>query len=258
MNNRWWAARIAIRRDVLLAVGLVVAAAVTVSLYLLADRVVNDGISPPELEEIARAWTEENIGGAMGDAMVDFIVSESHTEQPGILGEYLKERLDPATTWSYGPIVSVGNGRYEVTATAMTNVHQIMPPMVRDSSGSEVTIEPGDLERVATMPFHLTVDTDSKSVTDWHVHPGEATYVTAFDEERLASIAINVEETLGEAADKCIGSAAGKDLPQYHMMTLLQPPEEREPAKAVHLYDAVSAIGLNAVCREWLGDLSPH
>ena len=89
MNNRWWTARIAIRRDVLLLVGLVVVATVAVSLYMLAERATDDGIPLPELEEVARVWTEENTGGVAGNEIADVIVTESHTEQPGLLAEHL-------------------------------------------------------------------------------------------------------------------------------------------------------------------------
>ena len=104
---------------------------VAVASYLFTWNTTDDGVPLPELEEIARAWTEKNIGGMAGNEMVDFIVSESLTEQPGLLSEYLKERLEPATTWSYGPIVRVEKGRYEVTATASTRVHDMCTPWIR-------------------------------------------------------------------------------------------------------------------------------
>ena len=107
------------------------------------------------------------------------------------------------------------------------------------------------------MPFHLTVEIDSKSVTDWHIHPGEGSYVTTINPEKLANVR-TVEEAFGQAAAECIGMALSKDLPKSEFDTLLQPSEMREDIDAIRLYTALSVVGLNAVCKEWIGELPKH
>ena len=150
-------------------VGLITAA---VALYLFVGNAADDDIPQPELEEIARTGFDKNIHGVAGDELVGFIVSESITQQPDLLGKFLKDRLQPGTTWRGGPIVNVTEARYEVTATAYVRVHHIMP--VAFVNGVSVEVQP-------------------------------------------------------------IG------------------PDDID---AIRLYNAISAAGLNAICREWMGDVS--
>ena len=90
-----------------------------------------------------------------------------------MLGRFVKDRLNLATTWSYGPTVNVNRDRYAVTATAETRLHDIVPTIVL--SDAQEAPGTGVLERqrantskkqVFTMPFRLTVDMQSKSVPE--------------------------------------------------------------------------------------------
>ena len=188
LNSKWWTARITIRLDVLLVAVLAIAASVVAASYLSISRATDDSISIPELQDTARAWTEGNINDVAGDALVEFIASESGAEQPDLFREFLDDRrdiLELATTWSYCPVVS--EGIYQVTATASTNLHEVVPlgpRPVTDASGTEVPIDPNDFKRIATLPFLLTVDTDSKIVTDWSVLSEEGIVCTTFGGSR--------------------------------------------------------------------------
>ena len=209
----------------------------------------------PEVEEIARAWAKDGINGEVGDQMVDFIVSKSFTEEPDLLGEYLKEGLEAATIWSYGPIKEVDGGVYEVSAEASTNVHFIMPlQSLNDRWGTRVPLDPEDFKRIATMPYHLRVEMDSKSVTYWHAHPEEGIYTTIVNPDKMPN-GETVEEAFGSEAAECIAVAMGKDLPPADVVTLLQPPGMRKEPDLTRLNATLSAMGLDTLCEEWVGNV---
>lgn len=205
-----------------------------------------------KLIEIASDWAEDNIDGAVGDELVKFIVEKSHTRQPEMLGEFLKKGLRPATTWTYGSIVSQDGDRYEVTARASTQVHEIVPSETRVPEGMPT---PGPFERVATMPFHLTIDMESRSVSDWHTHADEF----AYRETAPPGVTmVYVEDAFGEAAADCIYAALDLRLSDPLESALLTEPTEREMIAAIQLKEAINAAGpgLRDLCEEWIGGSS--
>lgn len=196
-----------------------------------------------ELVEIARRWAEDNIDGVAGDELVRFIVDVSNTRQPEELGRFVKERLSPVTTWTYGPIVGQGGDMYEVTVTASTLVHEIVP--VRNLGIPEGVSAP-EAQRVVTMPFHLNVNLRSKSVSDWHTHGAEANYSTNFS-------TVSIEEEFGEAVGECIHLVMASGLPDSLAIALFTEPREREWIEAEQLNEAIGVAGLTEECEEWVG-----
>ena len=53
-----------------------------------------------------------------------------------MLREYLTERVESATDWSYGQVETAGENVYELTATASTLLHEITPPPIFESEGA--------------------------------------------------------------------------------------------------------------------------
>ena len=253
MIEKWQSTGILKRVGILMAVILAVTIAAA-SVYVVVVPSPTPVLLPEPkgvAEEIARAWAEDNIDGAAGDELVEFIVERSTTRQPEMLGEFLKERLRSATTWTYGPIVNQGGDRYEVTATASTDVHEIVPSKI--SGVPEGMPTPGPFERVATMPFHLTIDLESRGVSDWHIHADESAYrETAPVGVSMAS----VEEAFGETAADCIHSALELGLSDSLESALLTEPLEREPIAAIQLTEAINIAGLRNLCEEWIGSSS--
>ena len=253
MNWEWSSVRNGVRLAILVPAVLIVVVAISVILFMQFTANREDPM--PDLNEIVRTWAEYSIEHMAGDELVDFIVSKSFTEEPDLLSEYLKDGLKSATTWYYGPVVRVSDVRYELTATASTRVHDILPlTSIKDRSGAVVPLEQDDFSRVATMPFHLTVDMDSKSVTDWYVQLEEGTYVTTMNPAKLANVE-TVEEAFGSSSAECIETALGKDISQSDIDALLQPPGMRREIDAVRLSATLSALGLGALCKEWIGEL---
>ena len=252
--------RVGIPVAVILAV-MVVAASVYVLVFPLLtqspqpqedlqDSVQNwiENESEGELVEIARAWAEHNVGGAAGDEIVEFIVGMSHTRQPEMLMRFIKERLRPATTWTYVPIINQGGDIYEVTVTASTHVHEIVPSKTFAPEGMPT---PGPFETVATMPFHLTIDLESRGVSDWHIHSDEATY----RETAPAGVTmVSMEDAFGEIASDCIHSVLDLRLSDSLESALLTEPGDREPIEAIQLKEATNAAGLGYLCKEWIGN----
>lgn len=218
------------------------------------------------VEEIARAWTMDNINGAAGDELAKFIVSESNTAQPDMFFEYLKERLESVTTWNYGPIKRTGENRYETTATATTRVHDTMDPPIftfedetkgaRGEALPTPTASDVIFTRIAKMPFSLTVDLESNSVTDWQARLDEANETTRIVSERFPN-AMTVEELYGDAVAECVNAAMRamrNDLPDSVIRTLFLPPSEREEADAARAKAAVESAGIGDVCENWIGE----
>ena len=199
-----------------------------------------------ELVEIARDWAEDNVDGEAGDEMVEFIVEMSTTRQPEMLGQFLKERLRSATTWTYGPIVNQSGDIYEVTATASTHVHEIVPSKTYVPEGMPT---PGPFERVATMPFHLTIDLESRGISDWHTHADESAYR---ETAPVGVSMVSVEEAFGETAADCIHSALALKLSDSLASAVLTEPIEREPTAAIQLKEAINTAGLRDLCEEWI------
>ena len=141
-------------------------------------------LSESEIEAITRAWAEDNMDGAAGDELVEFIVANTTVNSQSLLREYLKIHAGSGATWSYGPFESAERGSYEASATVALRLSDIMPTVVSDeirAMGEDMETlpvdEPGDLRNAFTLTFLLTVDPASKSVTEWRVDEGEAVYV---------------------------------------------------------------------------------
>ena len=142
-------------------------------------------LSEPEIEAIARAWTDDNMDGAARDELVEFIVANTTVNSQIMLRMYLRRHVNSGATWTYGPFESAGNDSYDAYATVDLRFSDIMPPTVVVSdeikalgeAASTMPVEPGDYRNVFALTFLLTVDPASKSVTDWRVHDGESVYV---------------------------------------------------------------------------------
>ena len=140
-------------------------------------------LSESELNAIARAWAADNMDGAAGDELVEFIVANTTVNSRSLLREYLKMHAGSGATWSYGPFESAERGSYEASATVALRLSDIMPTVVSDEikamgeDAATLPVEPGDFRNAFTLTFLLTVDPSSKSVTEWRVHDGKAVYV---------------------------------------------------------------------------------
>ena len=163
----------------LLALIIVLAGAIAIAFNPLGGR---PALSEPELKAIARAWAADNMDGAAGDELVEFIVANTTVNAPDLLREYLNVYMDSGATWTYGPFANAGRGSYEVSATVALRMEDIMPIEISDevkASGAPTPTplqDPGDFRNVFTMTFRLTMDAASKSVTGWRVHDGQAIY----------------------------------------------------------------------------------
>jgi len=225
--------------------------------------VVCDSVSPAfasEIEKTARAWAANNINGAAGDEIVNLIMRETNTEQPDILREYLTERVESATDWSYGPIATAGENMYELTATASTLLHEMMPPPTFESPGGVKipTPDPADFRSVATAPFRLTVDADTMSVTDWRLRADGAGVVTSFGSQENVEIAYEGPATIRRLYDEktadCINAVMAENLTEQDAITLFVPPNHRKEADAARLRAVVNSAGLGEVCADWIGE----
>ena len=140
-------------------------------------------LSESEIEAIARAWAEDNMDGAAGDELVEFIVANTTVNSQSLLREYLKMRAGSGATWSYGPFESAERGSYEASATVALRLSDIMPIVVSDEikamgeDAESLPVKSGNIRDAFTLTFLLTVDPASKSVTEWRVHDGKAVYV---------------------------------------------------------------------------------
>lgn len=215
-----------------------------------------------DVEEIARAWTADNINGAAGGEIASFIAEESNAMQPDALREYLKPRLEAATTWNYGQIARTGENRYETTATATTRVHEAMEAAFttagepKDARG-ETAQSPADSDveytRIVKMPFILTVDLELNSVIDWQARRYEAGEATRVESDRWSDLT-TAENLYGDAVAECVNAVSREELPDGAAKALFLPPQEREGADAARLRVAVKAAGLGGVCEEWIGE----
>ena len=278
MIQKWRSARVSVRLGILtVAIMFIITAVAAYFLFAGSDWLeditraqteknpasVADVPTPTPLsepEKIAQVWAENEIHGVAGDELVKFIVSESNTRQPDMLGRFVKDRLNLATTWSYGPVVNVGGDRYEVTAIAETRLHDIVPTVVL--SGTEGNSGAGGADRrranigkkqIFTMPFHLTVDIRSMSVSEWRAQADQATHKSFEDSNAPMPTVITIEEMFGAATAQCIHSALGEEVMESVLEILYIPPDARDDTETTRLKDAISEAGLTDVCREWMG-----
>ena len=166
-----------------LLITVTLASMLGLSAFAAFNILAEPSLSESEIEAIARAWTADNMDGAAGDELVEFIVANTTVNSQSLLREYLKIHAGSGATWSYGPFESVDRGSYEASATVALRLSDIMPTVVHDEGEaararlSASTVEPGDFRNAFTLTFLLTVDPASKSVTEWRVHDGKAVYV---------------------------------------------------------------------------------
>ena len=215
-----------------------------------------------DVEEIARAWTAKSVNGAAGDEIAGFIAEESNAMQPDTLQEYLKPRLESATTWNYGQIARTGENRYEMTATATTRVHDMMEVEFTSSdqpkgARGETAQSPADFDveytRIVKMPFSLTVDLELNSVIDWQALRDEAGEAARVESDRRGDLT-TAESLYGDAVAECVNAVSRRELPDGAAKALFLPPQEREGADAARLRAAVNSAGLGGVCEEWIGE----
>ena len=261
--EKWQTTRVSVSLNVL-ATAVVVAAALLAAALLftrshkpVSQEIAQDQLQDPtdrsvedELLETARDWTDNSIDGAAGDELVRFIVERSNTGQPEELGSFVKEGLRLATTWTYGPTVQLRGDRYEVTATASTRVHEIVPiQYIFLSQGAQESDAPDGLDdprKIVHMPFHLTINLGSKEVSDWHVHADEAIY------DINVPLAMSLEEAYGKTAADCIHAVLEVELPDSTEIALFREPNEREWIEARQLNEAIIKAGLGDVCKTWI------
>ena len=106
----------------LISLAVLVAAAIA---FNPLDR--QPSLSESELEAIARAWTEDNMDGAAGGELIEFIVANTTVNSPDLFRQYLKSRMDSGAAWTYGPFANAGGAPYEASATAVLRLEDIMP-----------------------------------------------------------------------------------------------------------------------------------
>ena len=166
--------------------------------------------------------------------------------QPEMFRVYVKERLDLGTNWTYGPTVNVSDDLYEVTATAIVHLGNIMPSVYATDNNERASPGAFRPKRVFTMPFHLAVNMESSSVTDWRVHAEEFTYETNV---------VSVEDVFGPAMAECVNSALIAGVSGSITELLLKPSDELEDTEIGRLRNALSAPELIDVCEEWISEL---
>ena len=167
-----------------LLIAATLASMLGLSAFAAFNILAEPSLSESEIEAIARAWAEDNMDGAAGDELVEFIVANTTVNSQSLLREYLKIHAGSGATWSYGPFESADRGSYEASATVALRLSDIMPPPVvsdeikaMGEDAETLPVEPGDFRNAFTLTFLLTVDPASKSVTEWRVHDGKAVYV---------------------------------------------------------------------------------
>ena len=167
-----------------LLITVTLASMLGLSAFAAFNILAEPSLSESEIEAIARAWAEDNMDGAAGDELVEFIVANTTVNSQSLLREYLKIHAGSGATWSYGPFESADRGSYEASATVALRLSDIMPPPVvsdeikaMGADAETLPVEPGDFRNAFTLTFLLTVDPASKSVTEWRVHDGKAVYV---------------------------------------------------------------------------------
>ena len=223
--------------------------------FARSEGAAGESVSPElssEIEKIARAWAANNINGAAGDEIVNLIVKESNTGQPDMFREYLRERVESATDWSYGPVAKASENVYELTAAASTRVHDTMPPptFTLASGVNAPTPDPADFRRIATAPFRLTVDADTMSVTDWRLRADGAGVVSSFGSDSIAMF----EDVYEESAANCINAAMMEDPTEQDARALFLSPDAREEADAARLRAFADSAGLGEICEDWIGE----
>ena len=233
------------RVDVLAVLILVLAIAAAAAFYSL--------LRSPAPEDIAREWADSNLGGAAGSHLVAFYLAEINQTGDESFGESIKHSLNPITTWSYGPTTNLGGERYEVTTVAVVRLHEIFKPALLESIPISGSIDLSDYEETVTMPFHLTVDTASSRVIDWHAHADEAVYYTSIPRIQI------IEEGTVTAPEECsnpvMERSARTRMSNFPYDAFDKPPEERGRIEAIQLNAAIIALGLDDVCEEWLGEI---
>ena len=212
-----------------IAAGGAIAAAV--ALYWFAQR------SAPTPEDVAQVWASENRGVAE-DSLNALIQSRS-----GGLG--LRVGEGDALNWSYSPPKPAGGDRYEMSAGA--SVRLDIPIMDTLDSARVVGLYAVE----AALPFHLTVDMGTRTVTDWRVHLSEGEF--AGDAPSTLGGGGGFE---GDARD-CIRAASDAGLPDYAMRTLVKPPSERERAETIQMNAALMSKGVMDVCQPYLETTAP-
>ena len=242
MIEKFRTARLSVRLDVF-GVSILIAAIIVSAGFIWVSKPSEPMPTP---EDVARAWTESSLESAAGDELVKFIVSISNTMQPELFSQYLNDRLYNSTTWSYAPALDVGNDQYEVVATASTNLHDIIPTVMLDNR------VPVGFTQVITMPFHLIVDMESESVIDWSAREDEA-FLYSGQSDASPNV-VSLEETFGEASAQCIRSARERGVFESVAEILYMPPTIRDESQTRQLRSAISVVGLDAECREWVGD----
>ena len=241
MMEKFRAARFSVRLDIL-AASIIIVAAIAGAVFIWNSRPSEPKLTP---EDVARSWAENNLDSAASDEIVKFIVSISNARQPELFSEYLGDRLHHSTSWSYSPALKLSSNRYEVVATASTNLHDIAPTVILDDR------VPVSVTQVITMPFHLAVDMESKSVVDWSARTDEAFSYSAHGDS--PPNAITLEEMYGEAPARCIRSVLEKGVSQSVAEILYMPPTVRNESETTRLHSALSAVELDAECQEWVG-----
>ena len=102
--------------------------------------------------EVASAWVDSSIDQVSG-AVTELVISEEPalaSLAAGALSGLIREGL----SWTYSEPVRLRENRYQVTATAVADVTIKIPLL-------------DDRRYVATVPFNLEVDTDTKAVASW-------------------------------------------------------------------------------------------
>lgn len=102
--------------------------------------------------EVAAKWVDTSIDEA-SDAVAELVIGENPIVTQ-VAGGVLAGRIRENLSWDYSEPERRGEDQYAVTATATADIKVEAPPLI-------------DKRYVASLPFKLDVDTDSKSVLRW-------------------------------------------------------------------------------------------
>ena len=127
-------------------------------------------LAPPSPTDIAQDWTKNNtdsVKATVAGYIVPTILStrpmttEFRSTNPEESKQYLRDNFDRITTWSYAEPRNLGNDSYEVTATAITRI-------------DEIVLNDEGVTQEFRVPFRLTVNMEAGEVTSWNVIFSEA------------------------------------------------------------------------------------
>lgn len=198
----------------------------------------------PTPENVASKWTGEN-SGILNDEMSEFILAQTGGGGENVIGYQVRDRIADVVVWEYvvSP-VDPDAGSYDVTAKASVLFESVSVPLA-DGDSFDGYIE-------MDMAYHLLVNLDEETVTDWHAHFDEAVFDTNIP--TLVGSSSELIQTLGLEPPRadCLMAAIDAGIPEYAMSTLRKPLSKHEPGESIQLGAALNAYGIMDDCKPYL------